>query len=453
MTGRCAPLPAADGDLWALVEAIVDGAATAAERDRLETRLRAEQQARRFYVAYLDLHAQLQWRMRGEAAPAVGTRPPRSRRLFRGPYRVAVAAALALAITGLLAAVLVHRQRSEEAEAPDLPDLPAGSVAVLIDNQKTVWEDGMTLPTETGTALSPGRLKLRAGVVGIAFHGGGDVLLEGPADFDVSAPDRAFLHRGKLTARVPVGALALRVGMPGVVVTDFGGECGLLRDDSGLTEVHVFAGRVGADPTDRAGDLLPGMRLAENSGARVDASRQSLTPVPLNEQAFAHLRPEVRVTDASVRGGQYVGRNFGTASRLVVKNSIPDYCWETYLRFDLTGVKGTVSEARVRLVPVRVGQPVGNAAALVADNQWGETAITWDTKPPSGPAFARWTAEDGKAVEFDVTRFVQDALTGDKRLSLRIFAPKRKRGSSFVEYGSRKGDVESRPQLLVTVVP
>src|SRR5262249_56183418 len=106
--------------------------------------------------------------------------------------------------------------------------------------------------------------------------------------------------------------------------------------------------------------------IEKNGGARVDASLGTITPVPLNEDAFLNLRPEVRVFDAAVRGGQFADRNFGTASLLMVKNSIPDYCWETYLRFDLSGIKGRVSEARVRLVPVHVGQPFLNPAALPA---------------------------------------------------------------------------------------
>src|SRR5439155_19877661 len=116
----------------------------------------------------------------------------------------------------------------------------------------------------------------------------------------------------------------------------------------------------------------------------------------------------------------------------MVKNSITDYSWETFLRFDLFGVKGPVDEAVVRLVPALVGQPIVNAAAVVADNQWGEATVTWDTKPSSGPVVATWTAEEGKAVTFDVTREVRDALAGDKKLSLRIFAPNRKRGSAYV---------------------
>jgi hypothetical protein len=430
--------PSADGELWALVDAFLDSTATVAERDRLDARLRDEPQARSFYVAYLDLHAQLQWRTRGGSA-----RPAHP----RGRWRGWLAAAVALA-AGLLVAVSTLRRAPYE-ESPELPEAPAGSVAVLIDNQNATWDQDMALPTRTGSALPPGRLKLKAGVVEVAFRDGGDVLLEGPADFDIRGADRAFLRQGKLTAKVPEGAPVFQVSMPGVVVSDFGGECGLMRDDAGVAEVHVFGGQVGADPTDGQGVL----RLAQKTGSRVDLTRQTMTPVPFNEQAFEHLRPEVRVADVSVRGGQFAGRNFGTAARLVVKNSIPDYCWEAYLTFDLAGVKGQVGEAWVRLMPVRVGQPLVNAAALVRDGLWGEASITWATKPASDVPFATWTAQEGQPVDLDVTQLVREALSGDNRLSLRIFAPEWRRGKSYVEYGSRRGDAESRPRLFITTLP
>ena len=136
----------------------------------------------------------------------------------------------------------------------------------------------------------------------------------------------------------------------------------------------------------------------------------------------------------------------------MVKNSIADYTWETYLCFDLAGIKGTVSEAKVRLIPVHVGQQFQNAAALVTDNLWGETSLTWEKKPSSGPAFANWTVVEGKPVDVEVTRLVQEALAGDKKLSIRIFAPNYKRGNTYVEYGSRKGEAETRPQLLLTIL-
>jgi hypothetical protein len=355
-----------------------------------------------------------------------------------------VVAVLALAAAVVVAIYIPRSVPADDTTSPELTGLPPGAVAVLIDAGRPVWDRGTTIPTGTGSALNPGTLKLKSGVAEIAFRGGGEVLIEGPADFDVTGPDGGFLRRGRLAAKVP-GGTAFRVAMPGVTVTDAGGEYGLVRDEAGQSEVHAFAGKVGADPAGQP------TRWIEKAAARIDAAGRTITPMPLNAVAFAHLRPEVRVADASVRGGRFADQNYGTSPLLMVKQSIADYSWESYLRFDLAGVHGRVAGAVVRLVPVRVGMAVVNAAAVADDEPWGETAITWDTAPAAaGPQIARWIAEEGKPVTFDVTRVVQDAIAGDKHLTLRIFAPNYKRGGSHVQYGSREGAPEARPQLLIT---
>ena len=92
------PLPSANDELWSLVEALLAGTATPEERDRLEAHLRADPQARLFYVTYLDVHAHLQWSTRGDAAPPVVRSQPSA---FRWLWRPAVAASFFLAV-GLL---------------------------------------------------------------------------------------------------------------------------------------------------------------------------------------------------------------------------------------------------------------------------------------------------------------------------------------------------------------
>jgi len=448
-------LPPADDELWTLVEAFVERTLAEDERRRLDERLRSEAAARIFYVAYLDLHAQLQWRTRGESSRVAGSAPLQVAPQGASGRRRLLWSALA-AIGSLAAAAAVVFSLSlpqhgpEDAETPDLPVKPVGSIAVLIDNSAPVWDAGTSGPTKTGSYLLPGRLKLKSGVVEIAFDGGSEVLLEGPADFDVSAADRGFLYRGKLTARVAEPGSPFFVSMPGAA-TNIEGECGLLLDGAGRPEIHVFSGEVRADPTDASGEPLPGGRSIENGGAFIDPTLHLVSTVPLNPVLFARLRPEVRVSDSAVRDGPHADENFGAAPQLVVKNSIPGYSWETFLRFDLSRVKGPASEAMVRLMPVKVGQPMENAAAVVPSSElWSEQLITWDTKPSAGPTIATWTVADGTPVEFEVTQQVREALATDKRLSLRIFAPNRKRGSAYVQYGSREGPASLRPQLLIT---
>src|SRR4051812_3289814 len=120
MTSPEDALPHADEELWTLVEALIEGSATPGQRDRLEARLEAEGPARQFYVAYLDLHAQLQWRTRGESARPDTTvarpdttvaRPSGSRRI-RSPWGGVLAGAGALAL-GIGLSLLLLRPRNE----------------------------------------------------------------------------------------------------------------------------------------------------------------------------------------------------------------------------------------------------------------------------------------------------------------------------------------------------
>src|SRR5207247_6125547 len=134
----------------------------------------------------------------------------------------------------------------------------------------------------------------------IAFERGGKILLEGPSDLDVSAANRGFLHRGKFAAKVTDRSAPLIVNVPGAV-TNIDGECGVLCNLDGRAEVHVFAGETRADLADKRGDPLPGGRLIENAAAAINSEEHVWTDLPLNAVAFAHLRPDVWVSDAAVR--------------------------------------------------------------------------------------------------------------------------------------------------------
>jgi hypothetical protein len=306
----------------------------------------------------------------------------------------------------------------------------------------------MALPVESGTVLPPGRVKLKSGHAEVAFLSGAVVLLEGPAEFDVHSASQGFLHRGRLLARVPERAHGFTLGAPGAIVSDQQGEIGLLVDDQGRAEVHVFEGEaVAIVPDAPAG--TPGQRLQGRTGLRAVDPQHALTPLPIDERAFASLRPIVRVVDASVRGGMFAPQRLGAAPWLQVQNASADDTWEAFLRFDLRGVTGPVRTARVRLMPVNAGRSIEHAAAQVADSSWAETAITWNNRPSSQGRLAAWTVQKGQPVEFDVTRQVQDALRGDRQLTLRIFAPDDGGEHGWVLYGAREGPLEARPRLLI----
>jgi trimeric autotransporter adhesin len=132
-------------------------------------------------------------------------------------------------------------------------------------------------------------------------------------------------------------------------------------------------------------------------------------------------------------------KNYGTTTdlrlRLTTKQS-----WNSYLKFDVTGLSGTVSSAKLRLY-VTTGSPSGGRAHQVS-NSWTESGITWNTAPAlSGlPLSTLGSVAGGTWAEYDVTA----SVVGNGTLSLGLTTDS---GSSVI-YSSREGS--NPPQLVVT---
>ena len=113
-------------------------------------------------------------------------------------------------------------------------------------------------------------------------------------------------------------------------------------------------------------------------GGETDASPATRTwtvvPVPPPPPQPVTVGPEA---DARVVQGS-PNANFGAQSALEADNSP---LVESYLRFNVAGVSGTVTRARLRLYAT---DPTGNGPALYRADPtaiWTEAGITWNTKP------------------------------------------------------------------------
>jgi len=135
--------------------------------------------------------------------------------------------------------------------------------------------------------------------------------------------------------------------------------------------------------------------------------------------------------------------NYGTSIKLDVDGSSGKQV-ESYLRFNVSGVSGSVQRATLRLYATTNGTTNG-PAVYAAGNTWTETGITWNNRPAlvSGASDNRGAISPNTWVEFDVTPLVignasySFALVGDS--------------SDGVEFSSREGSAP--PQLIVTVTP
>ncbi|NMM54391.1 CBM96 family carbohydrate-binding protein [Paenibacillus aquistagni] len=173
-----------------------------------------------------------------------------------------------------------------------------------------------------------------------------------------------------------------------------------------------------------------------------------------NEQAvtLANIEAFSPIADTYVRNGSYANANYGSDGGLVVKNDGTGYHRRSFLTFDISDFEGTLLSAKLRLVPVGVGQSgIMQQAELIRHPQWGETTMTWNNQPAAEEAIAAWTAPPAYAsVEIDVTSAVYEVLSADGLLSLRITAPTNQGQKGDVTYASREHEnVQYHPVLLL----
>ena len=131
--------------------------------------------------------------------------------------------------------------------------------------------------------------------------------------------------------------------------------------------------------------------------------------------------------------------NFGSNSVLIADLSPVE---ETYLRFTVSGVSGTVQSAKLRLFAYN---GTNNGPALyTAANSWTETDITWNTKPArtSGVIGNQGALAANIWVEYDVTSIV----TADGAYTFNLAAE----SSDGTYFYSREATNPNKPALVVT---
>jgi len=129
--------------------------------------------------------------------------------------------------------------------------------------------------------------------------------------------------------------------------------------------------------------------------------------------------------DAYVRNGSHSASNFGTATRLQVKqSSAPGLSRRSFLRFDLTSV--TAQQVGRATLKVFVNDVDGRRSKFkvfaVDDDSWRETRVNWFNQPATGADLASATVTGSGWVTLDVTAFVNAQLApgGDKQVSLAL---------------------------------
>ena len=159
------------------------------------------------------------------------------------------------------------------------------AIARLIATEGCRWSEGATA-YPAGSSLEPGVLQLAAGTALLTFNDGASVVCEGPTQFELLSPRGGFLHRGKLTARVPKRAAGFTVHTPTAKVIDLGTEFGVEVDDRGTAEVHVFQGRVVAEWASKKSPSSQRVELQASEAARFAAGDTTVSKLSAAPERF-----------------------------------------------------------------------------------------------------------------------------------------------------------------------
>lgn len=287
--------------LYDLASEVIDGAASAARQVELEEWLRRDAAARRAYLRFALLHAELRLttgvlKATGrsplsadgdsgdeEASPAERSSIRQGRGLTRSTVvRVAAAACVVAAVgaglagwrSGVVAPGRWVGRVAAGLREPASGDRAIGTASVglatVTEARSVIWAQGQR-PLALNARIEAGELRCLAGRLRLAFDSGAVVTLEGPADLKIDSGMRIRAVRGRITAVVADRAKGFTIETPSAVVVDQGTEFGVEVDAAGQTGVVVFKGLVDLAQSasafaDRA---APIKRLRQGEGLRV----------------------------------------------------------------------------------------------------------------------------------------------------------------------------------------
>jgi FecR protein len=146
-------------------------------------------------------------------------------------------------------------------------------------------------PLQQGAQLRAGPLVLHAGLAELEFRNGAVLAVEGPAQIELASADRVILRSGNVAAEVPPRAKGFTVETSAGNVTDLGTRFGVHVAGSGVTEAHVFEGRVNVASSAKLGSQQRELRTA--MALSMDPQRGTVTNIKSAPELFPQPGREI----------------------------------------------------------------------------------------------------------------------------------------------------------------
>ena len=290
-------------EIHELLSSLADDRLDSAGQERLGRLLADHPEARTLYLRHCELHAQLAEVVgTGAAAGLVLPTTPRSdergagrpiRRFgWSGLARLAAVLVVGVGLGGLMTwsptAASPEPEPLGRVETPSVADGSGGSGGAGSGDGSPKWSADSTAIGADGR-LRPGSAVLESGRAVLTLRLGAELTVAAPARLQLLANGVVRLESGRLTARVPEGAVGLRIVTPTAELLDLGTEFGVAVDEDGDSEMHVFRGMVVA--RSRVGELA--VPVVAGEGCRIGAERGDFAAVAAEPARFPGARSSV----------------------------------------------------------------------------------------------------------------------------------------------------------------
>ena len=174
----------------------------------------------------------------------------------RFPWMMAAIAASLLAIissivtwqlarSSNLETIVAQSAKAQSVQTDEAPEEEKSDIAARIVRKVDCdWQDNRWGIESSAEIRNDQTLTMNHGLMEIEFTSGARITLQGPASLTVVSPMSAILFHGQLTANVPEPAQGFAIRTPGGEAIDLGTRFGLVVQEQGFTQAHVFEGEV-----------------------------------------------------------------------------------------------------------------------------------------------------------------------------------------------------------------
>lgn len=340
-----------------LMSELCDEQLSAEEFARLEALLNSDAECRRMYLEYMDMHASLLIEPRLCDGMARTSPPARSGLPANDPATARkanpdAAASVpepagakaqlrgrlhwgrenlrhALLVLGALAAsVLVQifwmpplfTDREPIAQKPN--DLAASIkkgvyVATLVQAVDCEW-DMPRNPGANGARLATGKFRLPKGVASIRFDGGPELIIQGPAEFNLDSATGVTVLSGKVVFRTTESDSPFDLRTPGSTLVETGAE-GAVSVSADGEEVHVFEGEL-QRVSKKVGKVMEPENLKAGESRRYESQTDLPGKAALDAGQFVRHIDDVAKAPADPAKGLIAYEGFAYKSALALQD-------------------------------------------------------------------------------------------------------------------------------------